>query len=98
VDVSLSNNGFTATNTTVPGYHVFAGTITRSLINLNGRLVLTTRGVGTASILAGPRDYLNQTQGPRIFNTLDRVAADELARFFLVVEVGQTFGEFCAGE
>ena len=82
VRATLSPDGFSGQNRTITGAHVFAGTVTRRLVDLDGQLVMLTDGVGTASFLGELRDGINSAMGPGVFDALDAIAARELRRAF----------------
>ncbi len=80
VTSELTLDGLSGINKTVPGRHIFAGEVTRTLTTVNGQLVIATFGTGTSD--SETMDVLNTWLGPGIFNALDKHAADRLKRVF----------------
>ena len=67
---TVSPNGLTIINTTLPGHVFHDGQITRSASQgVNGAWSVTTRGIGN-NVIPGAAT-INQWQGPAIFNNLD---------------------------
>jgi RHS repeat-associated protein len=73
----FSRDGQSVTNRTTI-VHAFVGNITRSIFNNNGATWISTNGSGNAGddTYGTVRDFLNQTDGPQLFDQLDKKAAD----------------------
>lgn len=80
VTTEFSNNGLTGTNETTIIHPLHDGSITRTLSESNGSLIVTTIGTGMNF-----NQYLaafNQTQGPEIFNAFDSIMRNYVTNTF----------------
>ena len=78
VVTTVSNDGLTVQNTTLPGHLLADGQVVRSATQLpDGSWSITTEGYGNNTIPG--MNYVNNMLGPGIFRDLDeRMVADEL--------------------
>ncbi len=81
VDTVVSEDGRTIVNRTVPGHPLHDGETTRSLtINRDGSWIVRTTGVGNNESIVPGMNKINEWQGEKIFNEVDRQLKEYLDR------------------
>lgn len=79
VKTTISSDGLTLVNRTLPGHVFHDGIIIRRATRLpNGAWSINIRGVGNNETVG--MDYINQTQGPRIFRRVDEKMRESIQK------------------
>src|SRR5581483_11530257 len=97
VTTTFAPDGLQGANVTTP-FHVFTGTVVRTLVNTSGGAYIQTHGYGGYGSLQMPPvdsggmfaffdigrllDSINDLTGPAVFNDVDQEAAEYAAMFF----------------
>ena len=88
VNTSFTPDGLSGTNVTTP-FHIFAGTVDRTISNTDGGAYMLTHGYGGYPEVPIPSPYdgsevadlgyvldlVNDATGPSVFNAVDQAAA-----------------------
>jgi len=77
VITTVTNQGFTITNRTLPGHLFYDGEIIRTAVQIDGAWYITTHGFGNNVILGA--NIINEWQGKKIFEYLDKEMQNNIA-------------------